>query len=940
MTFLILLLSSHVQAQVPNGELSPRDRDHLRSQSITLVKEFEQLLNILAHKGTTSTDALELVALATSDPQTRLFYDPEIVLEDDIYSVNADSLAPKDVSVRKYLNDWDLFYAKSFENTVNFNDLRLSELVQKEYLFIQVQFQAAFKGKHKEIDKSYHPTRRVATIRFDWKGGRYRGYIQGVRFFNPKRSKSGSGSSAADFKPFVKEFKIKLTNLYDTTQSEGQLAMQRKKDSLYVEALQSKMQKTDEDKKKDQKYAKAIEKGDSLLWNKEFANAIEAFTEARTLKPLETYPRTKINELTRLLSNGAMHPRQMFMKQMAEGDAYFKAREYESARQAYQSAYIILPENPDVIQKFHRTDEILKKKVEIRRKYVTGNHKAALKDYGTLLETDPNNTDFYFERARCYLSMGDKKRALVDFNTAIEQDPKFNEALEARASLLQKMGNYTEALADRESLIKLEPGLSDHLYRKGVLLAAMDEPENAEKAFNQALVINPKDYLSATGRAGVQRKTGKRELAIRSADLALSLKPEYSSAVFQKAMALYEMGEESKAAPLINRCYVLGLDVSEERELEKSFQEWTSKAEAASKAGQHEVAIQMAKKALVVHAKSVETWFFIAREEVKSKHFETAIAHLDHCISLERDFYPPQVLKGQLYLDQKEYRKAITVLTEIYQADGRQQDACLGIGDAYLGLDKYDSALVWFNLAYSIKSSSAPTLVRRGKCHFMMENYQKALLDLENAILENNRNADAYFVKARVNRALRQTYVAIDNFKEARRLGFEAYACQFEIGQTLAASGSHKQAIKSFSEAIALDSSRTEAYAMRGLSYSAGQAYPEALADFQKVIQMDSLNPNLDCLSEMGYLHIRNTALDKAGNCFSRILQFDASHIKASFGNATVAFLQGKKEIAMAGFESAFQLGKIDLETWKKEAWMKYLSADPQFQKIRDASIK
>ena len=84
-------------AQVP--ELSPKDRDELKSRSIGLIKEFEQLLNVLANKGTTTSDVQDLVDIATMDEQGRIFYDGKVVLEDDIYALRADTGLSYDISV-------------------------------------------------------------------------------------------------------------------------------------------------------------------------------------------------------------------------------------------------------------------------------------------------------------------------------------------------------------------------------------------------------------------------------------------------------------------------------------------------------------------------------------------------------------------------------------------------------------------------------------------------------------------------------------------------------------------------------------------------------------------------------------------------------------------------------------------------------------------------
>lgn len=925
--------------------LSARERDNLKVKSIVLVKEFEQLLNVLANKSTSPMDAQDLVTMATADEQTRIFASSKVVLEDDLYTINADSASPKDVSVQKYLIDWDLFYTKGYDETVKFSDLRVSEFQNHGYLFIKVFYISQFKNKHRELGRSYKPTRRVASVRFDFKDGKYVGHINGISFFRSKAIDGTNLNQAAiesEFKPFVSEHKIRLGIVLDTAISESQMAQQSRNDSLYNVALKHQIHQSEELKAQEMAFARSISKGDSLLNLRQFAKAISFYSEARAIKPLEPYPRAKINELTNLLAMGNNDPRQMFNKQFIEGDRLAKFRDYEGARQAFQAAYLIMPENQAASEKYALMDKIIRTKAEVRKKYQAGNFRMALREYARLIAEEKSNADWYLERANCYQAMGDPKKALADLNSAIQLDPQFLEAIKMRSFIFQSLKEPAKAMSDLNTLIGLDPKSAEFHQRIGLLHLETNQLEKALTEFDLALSLDAKDVRSAAAKTEVYRKKSNPEMALKAVETALAINPNFSSAIFQKGLIFFQKGELSKATIELDLARSLGLNMNEYLELEKLNQDLmkVAKAKASISPPQTQEAIQFAQKALILVPESDETQYFLATQNWNLGNHKEALALLNKCLQQSRGFLPAWILKGQIFFKLRDFKESKAAFSDAYRLEDRSLEACHGMGENYLALGQYDSALVWYNHAFSIKSSNLTTLVNRGKCHFWMENFTKALLDFENAIRENNGFSEAHFWKGRVNRQLRKPFDAIDNFNEAKRLGYPPFECLMGIGETYAALGNHKQAIKSFSEAILLQPDSMNGFIQRGLSYLELGNFGAAKTDFEKAVSLDAGFSNLIGHLELGFLQIRSADFDGAQKGFSQLLALDTNHPRANYGMGVVLFSLGQKVLGLKHFETAFQTGKIESGAIKKDVWMKEINKDPDFLKLKEAYIK
>ena len=937
--FFILVLSGFgLRNQVFAQELSPKDRDEIKSKAIGLVKDLELLLNVLGTKGTTSSDVQDIVSQATVE-EGRIFYDENVILEDDISSLDPDSGTPKDVTIKKYLNDWDLFYSKSYDESVSFSDLRLSEILTTKYQFIKVYYLSQFKNKNKDFDRNYKIQRRIAQIRVEKKNDQWIAWVNGISFYTGKRA-DGTILTNENFeeayKPFVKEKKARLITsaTIDSTLTESQINLQKQNDSLYAEAVKAKVQKSQEQLKKDTLYAKAISKGDSLLASKMFPAALESFTEARSFKPFEIYPRAKVNELTQLLAGGSSDPQVLFKKQMEEGDKLLRSRNFEGARQAFQLALNIIPDNIEVKEKITQSDKVIRNKAEIRSKYTAGNFKLALKDYGRVISEDKTNPVYYLERARCYQSMGDHKKALPDLNKALEIDRNYIDALTARAFTFQKLNDVPKAISDFATLISINPENDDFHLRRGLLLAQMNDLDAAIVDFDKVSQINPKDVLAMVAKADALRRQEKFDAAIETSEKAIQLNSNISGGQFQKGLAFLFKGQDDNAAAALTKAYKIGLNKDQEVELDKISADFLSKAKEAGSKNETETAIGLAKRALTVKSKSPESYYFLASQLEKSGKFNGVLAALDQAIFIRDDFGPAYLKKGQILIQLKDYANALEPLYKSRKLDKKNIDVCLSLGDAFIEMQKYDSAMVWYGAALELKSNHIQALIKRGKCHFKMENNRRALMDFEDAIKEDKKSAEAYFYKGKINKALKQTDKAINDFNEALDLGFSKYECAIQIGASYADIGNTSKSIRFFTDAIKADPNKGEGYALRGISYIQDEDYKNAMADLDEALKIDTSLAKARNRIELGFLKLRFNDLEAAEKQFNKALDFDYLDPRANYGLGASQFLMGKSELAMRSFEQAFIPRKLEYDKIKKDPWMKTIIKDKGFKRI------
>ena len=90
--------------------------------------------------------------------------------------------------------------------------------------------------------------------------------------------------------------------------------------------------------------------------------------------------------------------------------------------------------------------------------YIDWDFTNAIKDFTKLIELDPNNSEWYFNRAVCYnLSYGSgyKSLTLKDLNMAITLNPNYGRAYAYRASVKRRLGQNYGACEDIRASVRL-----------------------------------------------------------------------------------------------------------------------------------------------------------------------------------------------------------------------------------------------------------------------------------------------------------------------------------------------------------------------------------------------------------------------------------------------------------------------------------------------------
>jgi len=197
------------------------------------------------------------------------------------------------------------------------------------------------------------------------------------------------------------------------------------------------------------------------------------------------------------------------------GNAYYEARDYQQALEAYNRALQLRPDFAEALNNRGKTLENLDRNEE------------ALKDYNRALELRPDFPEALNSRGIILRRLGRYDEALRDYNRALELKPDDPVTLNNRGDTLHNMGRYEDALQDFNRAFELRPDSPVTLNNRSIILLKLERYDDAFKDINRALDLRPGDAGPLYNRACAYSRMGKFEEALRDLEAAITRDEKY-----------------------------------------------------------------------------------------------------------------------------------------------------------------------------------------------------------------------------------------------------------------------------------------------------------------------------------------------------------------------------------------------------------------------------
>jgi epidermal growth factor receptor substrate 15 len=470
-----------------------------------------------------------------------------------------------------------------------------------------------------------------------------------------------------------------------------------------IKVIDEKIKNLAADKLKNENYQKKIAEADQLFATDKLDAAKKAYEEALKIKENEAYPTERIALINQtLLERGqAAERQQQFEKTMKEADVLFAAQKWDEAREKYQAALGI---KPDETKPKTQIEEIDKKLGELAAKNAQEKaYQDAIAEGTNLL----NSGDLLGAKGKFETASGLKpneklpKDKLAEINKKLEEEAK-NKAL---------FEQYNKLIADADKLFadnKLEQARA--AYVQANQLKADAYPQGR---------ITEIDARIADATKKAQQEKAYADKIAQADQLFGSGKLEQAKAVYQEAQGI----DASKSYPTeqIQKIDKQLADQQSAAEKEANFNKFVNEGKSLEQGKQLKEAIESYSKALAykddaqIKTKIAELTKRIADEEAhlnQEQKYQAALASAQNNETAQRyeqaiqdykqaqSIKPSESLPGQkiaelqkLMQDQAKQKEIQDKFDKIVK-DG---DQASGAGNLSLAKSKYEEALAVIN---------------------------------------------------------------------------------------------------------------------------------------------------------------------------------------------------------------------------------------------------
>ncbi|MFN4144999.1 MAG: tetratricopeptide repeat protein [Runella sp.] len=939
--FLLLLASSVLWAQ---DSLRLRDVQEIKLLAQRKVERgLADLLNTVTFEDLSEFERKSLMADSYGESPNKLFYNAEVIVEDDINPEHTGQGRPLDLTIDRYLNNLELFYKKSADATIKLSDFRFSNVKKTDHYYIKVFYKSHFGGQHNQIAKPYIPVERVAEVRAEKKGKKWVVYIARLAFFSEKDSLNATLNDVA----IAPENTALVASTDNTTTAVDE-----------AEAAREKERETE--RKAREEYNRWLSEGEKALADGDYEKALEAFTEAEKRNDYDDLlPRRKIFQVKRAFEKAKQTQVELLKEYLFKASVAQKNRQYTEAIGYLRKALEIKPDSAALGQSIQQLNNKARIKAELDEKYNAGQYADLIKDYTRNIDKDKTNSDYYLGRGMAYVKTNRLDRAMTDFNEAIKLDFANLAALEARSELylLKKDRDVPKAIGDLTSYLNIDPKNTDVLIKRANLRIQTRNAKGAFEDYDQAIELSPKNPTYYYLRGYLASLNELADKAIADFTQAIKLNSKYNEAyyerglVYTKALKLKEAGADF--------AQLRQLDPSDDQlaQIKRIADQYFDKGFKAYNLKRYKEAIAGFDESILIQPSIAETWYYRGVCYTMLPDSRNAIESFSAAVKYRPDYSEAFYERGKAYFMLKQYpaaaddyRQAHTILPTYYMA-------IIGEGDALFEQKMYDRAITLYeNIKLNERKITPPlkdslyaaVYDKLGWSYYQTKQVAKSLENLDRAIDKRPDFSDAYLHRGKAQEASQNLKRAIGDYRKAIEFDNQNPFKYALLAESLQADEKYDEAIKTFTQVIDFDESneccQAKALIDRGECYYIRAKYEEASNDYITALGLDeTLQTSLN-FRNTGFALLFTKKAKEALEYLPKALDDGNLAAEVLYGIAC-AHLQLKNPTeALKWFEKAFQTGQITTSYLKKDKLLplsdKAFEKTPEFKALTNKLSK
>lgn len=838
------------------------DHANIRSSAERVIKRFMDLLNVISTGLDLELPEIEKVIHESySHPDSKIFYDSVIFIEDDIRLAETNT-RPGEKTIDRYLNDFNLLYKKSKDQSVVFTNFQVSNVKASRYLYVMVAYDCLFKNKSILSDTSYVLKKKVAELKVEKVNKKWKTWITDVHALD----------SMDDIISTRNDVTITKVSAADSGSMEGS------NESSTV-------------------HQKSVEQHTNGTGNPKQGNA------KSTPEELHNY----------------------YIKEALYAE---NLRNYTEELKNYKLA---LSNKPNEAIKLNLKIQDITTKIknleDLDEKYMAGKYQVAITGYNKALKKDPDCSDYYLGRGKCYERDGDFRQAMKDYNKAIEADPYNSQVLKVRGSLHEVQGEYPEAIADYTKFAGMDKTNGYIFHKIAFLYLTTGNLNAAIEALDQAILIDNHVASFFNLKGELLYKLKKPVDALANFNKSLSLDSSKAASYFFRGLSENDLKMIDLAGEDFLKARKLGLNDAQLKQIQQIGLEIYKVSMSRYEAGHFDSAITKLKTAILMDPDKDQYRFNMGECYFKLNDFVNAIKSYSEAIDLNSNNKDAYVQRGLAKFNMTKYDEATRDYTAAMKLSPKHLQTYKYLGDVYLKKHDYTNAIATYQAALSLSKSDripvdeiflAELYNKSGESYFYSGNPFKAIQNFNEAVKNNNKDGAIYFNRGRTFLDFNELDHSEEDLKKALSYEDKNPLWNFKLGELYQKKGKYDLAISQYSKSLIQDTQHLLSFDPvynRAVCLVNLKRYADAFNNYE-VININDVKYNYKNFNaEFGSVLFKLNKTDSALIYLNKAFLSDSLSISVGYQLAQAYAVKKKTEDALLWLEKVLKLSSGQIKS-------------------------
>ena len=296
-----------------------------------------------------------------------------------------------------------------------------------------------------------------------------------------------------------------------------------------------------------------------------------------------------------------------------------------------------------------------------------------------------------------------------------------------------KKMNFKDAIEQYSKAIELDPDYDNAYIQRAMAYTKLEEYERAAVDFDRAIVFNEKDADLYYYSGMAYHLQGKNSIALTKLNKAIDLKNNFLEAFQARSVVLMDLERYQEALADCLKCLKI-------KEDEKGYYNLGLVYE---KLGMYNEAETAYRNSIDKNRRVVGTHFALANLLFSRENYTGAYSSIMQVLELEPKHKQGLLLQGKILAAQKNYPKAIEVLSLASIEYPDEPEIYFQRGEYYSLLNQGAFAIIDFTRVIELDPNRAEVYYKRAGAYEEIRDYEKALADYEKLLAMSKYDGNA-----------------------------------------------------------------------------------------------------------------------------------------------------------------------------------------------------